>query len=149
MVFVCDLFILRPVRYQTPTERIHRSLAGLWMTPDCENVLGRRDVVTEWKVELRRDRNVIAKAKPAVVEIFIRDATGTPKTLGEHPPHRHAHLPSIEWPILGALMSQKLLDQRFFFFQLVDAGVNFPATEVIQGHVLNNLPRVTLTANGE
>jgi hypothetical protein len=70
------------------------------MTPDCENVLGRRDVVTHWKIELPQDRNVIAKAKPAVVEIFTRDATGTPKALGEHPPDRHAHLPGIEWPIL-------------------------------------------------
>jgi hypothetical protein len=30
------------------------------------------------------------------------------------------------------LLSQKLCDQPFFFLQLVDACVNFPAAEVIQ-----------------
>ena len=29
------------------------------MTKDCENVLSLRHVVADWKVELRRDRNVI------------------------------------------------------------------------------------------
>ena len=41
----------------------------------------------------------------------------------------------------GALRSQKLCDQRFFFFQLVDAGVNFPAAEVIQLWILTDLQR--------
>src|SRR5260221_373815 len=47
------------------------------------------------------------------------------------------------------ILSQKLCDQPFFFFQLVDTRVNFPAAEVIQRHVLNNLPRVTHGTNRE
>jgi hypothetical protein len=39
---------------------LQRSFAILWMTPNRENVLGWSDVVTDWKVELRRDQNMIA-----------------------------------------------------------------------------------------
>jgi hypothetical protein len=54
--FVRDLFVFCPVRDQTSSKCIHRSLRGLGMTPDRENVLGRRDVVTDWQIELRRNR---------------------------------------------------------------------------------------------
>jgi len=47
------------------------------------------------------------------------------------------------------ILSQKLCDQPFFFFQLVDAPVNFSTAVVIQRHVLNNLPCVTHSTNGE
>ena len=53
------LLVFRPVRGPTPSKRIDRSLAGLRVTPDCENVLCRRDVVTGWKINLRRDQNMI------------------------------------------------------------------------------------------
>jgi hypothetical protein len=47
------------VRVQMPMCPIIWWNIFLWMTPDRENILGRRDVVTDRKVELRRDRNMI------------------------------------------------------------------------------------------
>jgi SOS response associated peptidase (SRAP) len=52
-------------------------------------------------------------------------------------------------PFCVRILSQKLFDQPSFFFQLVDTRVNFLPAEVIQRHVLNNLPCVTHSTNGE
>jgi hypothetical protein len=63
---------------------------------------------------------------------------------------------SVEWIwsnqfilLTPPILSQKICDQPFFFFQLVDIGGNFAAAELIQRHVLNNLPRVAHSTNGE
>ena len=47
------------------------------------------------------------------------------------------------------VLSQKFCDQRFFFFQFVDACVDFLAAEVIQRHLVNDLPVMTSTADRE
>ena len=66
------------------------------------------------------------------------------KLLGEVP--RSVAVPSL---LTLPILYQKLFDQPLFFFQLVDACVNFTTAEIIQRHVWNNLPRVTHSTNGE
>jgi hypothetical protein len=50
--FQCALFVFCPVRNQTPSKCIQNLLASLRVTPDRQNALGRRDVVTDREVEL-------------------------------------------------------------------------------------------------
>ena len=48
-----------PIDLSCPLQNSPGVTSGLWMTTECKNALGRRDVVADWKIELRRDRNVI------------------------------------------------------------------------------------------
>src|SRR5690348_9572655 len=52
-------------------------------------------------------------------------------------------------PRLRSFSSQKFRNQRFFFFQLVDACVDFLAAEFIQRNVLNDLPLRTYGTDWE
>jgi hypothetical protein len=50
---VRDPFVLRPIWDQTPTKHVEFVVSRLGVFPDRQNVLTRRDVVTDWQIELR------------------------------------------------------------------------------------------------
>src|SRR5262249_10513051 len=56
---VGDLWIFRPVRDQTPAQRIQASLSGFRIVPHSQYVLARSNVPTDRQVSSGRDRNVV------------------------------------------------------------------------------------------
>src|SRR5271165_6371621 len=57
---VSNFLILRPRWDQAPPEYIQGTLPGGGVKPDRENILSRCNVVADWQIELRRNRDVIA-----------------------------------------------------------------------------------------
>jgi hypothetical protein len=60
---VSDFWISGPVGDQTPSQCVQCPLLCVWIVPDRQNLLCRRNVVRNRKIQLRRDRNLVNSAE--------------------------------------------------------------------------------------